>query len=163
MAPEPERSCIVTHAVKRKELIRFVIGPNDRSCPILRVSCRAGFVCTGFRLTLAEAIAKRAFSRAAKTQVHIPDDLSAGRGAARPPGGEVLSLARKSGQVVMGFDQVEAAVKSGKVEAPDPCFRRRRRRRCKRSFPAIPALSSTNYQGNCFPRCWERKMRSMRP
>lgn len=120
MAPEPERSCIVTHAVKEKgELIRFVIGPNDTLVPDITGKLPGrGLYVLASRLTLAEAIAKRAFSRAAKTQVHIPDDLSAKVEAqlARRVG-EALSLARKSGQVVMGFDQVEAAVKSGKVEA----------------------------------------------
>jgi len=120
MAPEPERSCIVTHAVKEKgELIRFVVGPGNVLVADLSGKLPGrGLYVLASRLTLAEAISKKTFSRAAKTQVTIPEGLMAqveSQLARRV--GEALSLARKSGQVVIGFDQVEAAIKTGKVEA----------------------------------------------
>lgn len=117
---EPERSCIITREVKAKgELIRFVVGPGDLL--VADVSGKLpgrGVYVSASRLLIAEAVAKRAFSRALKTQVHVPENLietievQLGRRMA-----DALSLARKSGQVVTGFEKVEAAVKKGEVEA----------------------------------------------
>lgn len=120
MKPEPERSCIITREVRPKgELIRFVVGPKDVLVSDLAGKLPGrGMYVSASRLTLAEAIAKRAFSRAAKTQVTIPDGLIevVQKQLARRVA-EALSLARKSGQVVMGFEKVEAAAKKGEVEA----------------------------------------------
>ena len=117
---EPERSCIVTRVVKPKEeLIRFVVGPNATLVPDIDGKLPGrGLYVSASRLTIAEAIAKRAFSRAAQTQVKIPDGLVAtietqlSRRVA-----EALSLARKAGQVITGFEKVEGAVNRGIVEA----------------------------------------------
>lgn len=119
-AESPERTCIVTRVAHPKaELIRFVIGPNHQLVPDLagKLPGRGIYVACS-KLLVAEAIAKRLFSKAARAQVHIPDGLTAtleqllARRVA-----EALSLARKAGQVVSGFEKVEAACKSGKVEA----------------------------------------------
>lgn len=116
----PERTCIVTREAKPKaQLIRFVVGPGDKLVPDLagKLPGRGLYVSVS-RLLVAEAIAKRSFSKAAKTQVHIPEgfldqleQLMAKRVA------EALSFARKAGQVTTGFEKVEAELKSGKVEA----------------------------------------------
>ena len=117
---EPERTCIVTHrALAKGELIRFVVGPNAVLVADLtgKLPGRGMYVMAS-RLAIAEAIAKRSFSRAAKTQVTIPEGfLSNLESQLARRVGEALSLARKSGQVVVGFEKVEEAVKSGKVEA----------------------------------------------
>ena len=115
-----ERTCIITRESKPKaELIRFVVGPDDRVVPDLagRLPGRGMYV-TASKLLVAEAIAKRAFSKAAKKQVQIPDGLLATLESlmARRVA-DSLSLARKAGQVTTGFEKVEAACKSGKVEA----------------------------------------------
>ena len=117
---EPERSCIVTREVKAKdELIRFVVGPNQQLVPDLvgKLPGRGIYV-SASKLLVAEAIAKRLFSKAAKAQVQIPDgllvtleQLMARRVA------EALSMARKAGQVITGFEKVEAELKKGSVEA----------------------------------------------
>ena len=117
---EPERSCIVTREAKAKEaLIRFVVGPKDVLVPDLagKLPGRGIYVSVS-KLLVAEAIAKRSFSKAAKTQVHVPEgflvqlETLMGKRVA-----EALSFARKAGQVTTGFEKVEAALKSGKVEA----------------------------------------------
>lgn len=117
---EPERSCIVTREIKRKEaLIRFVVGPGDTLVADLNHKLPGrGLYVSNSRLLVAEAIARRSFSRAAKTQVAIPEgfldqleSLLARRVA------EALSLARKAGEVVTGFQQVEEALSKGKVAA----------------------------------------------
>ncbi len=120
MKTEPERTCIVTHrALAKGELLRFVVGPNATLVADVTGKLPGrGMYVGASRLLVAEAIAKRAFSRAAKTQVTVPEGLLATLEAqlARRVG-EALSLARKSGQVVVGFEKVEEAIKSGKVEA----------------------------------------------
>ena len=117
---EPERSCIITREAKAKEeLIRFVVGPNQQLVPDLSGKLPGrGIYVSCSKLLVAEAIAKRVFSKAAKAQVMIPEGLLAeieAQLARRML--DALSLARKAGQVVTGFEKVEAACKSGKVEA----------------------------------------------
>ncbi len=117
---EPERTCIITREAKAKEeLIRFVVGPGDKLVPDLAGKLPGrGIYVTCSKLLVAEAMAKRAFSKAAKNQVHMPENLLnllEEQMAKRV--GEALSMARKAGQVVAGFDQVEAECKKGSVEA----------------------------------------------
>ncbi|MES2983659.1 MAG: RNA-binding protein [Pseudomonadota bacterium] len=116
----PERSCIVTREAKAKgDLIRFVVGPNQELVPDLgnKLPGRGIYVSVS-RLLVAEAIAKRLFSRAAKTQVKIPDGFLANLETQMERRmANALSLARKAGQVTTGFEKVEAAAKMGKVEA----------------------------------------------
>lgn len=117
---EPERTCIVTREAKAKEaLIRFVVGPEDKLVPDLANKLPGrGIYVSCSKLMVAEALAKRLFSRAAKEQVNIPDNFMnqlEGQMARRAL--EALSMARKAGQVTTGFDKVEEACKTGKVEA----------------------------------------------
>ena len=117
---EPERSCIVTRDVKPKEeLLRFVVGPEGQLVADLSGKLPGrGLYVTCSRLLLAEAISKRAFSKAAKEQVSIPDGFldqlqsQLGRRMA-----DALSLARKAGQVVTGFEKVDEALKFGHAAA----------------------------------------------
>lgn len=117
---EPERSCIVTRAVKPKEdLIRFVLAPDGRLVADLTGKLPGrGLYTSVSRLTVLDAIAKRLFARAAKEQVTIPDGFvdqlqrQIERRAA-----DALSLARKAGQVITGFEKVETALKNGEVAA----------------------------------------------
>ncbi len=117
---EPERSCIITREVKGKgELIRFVVGPNGMVVPDLvgKLPGR-GFYVSASKLLVAEAIAKRAFSRAAKEQVMVPEDfLTRLEDQLAQRMAEALSMARKAGQVVTGFEKVEEVAKRGEVEA----------------------------------------------
>lgn len=117
---EPERSCIVTREVKAKdELIRFVVGPNQQIVPDVAGKLPGrGIYVSASKLLVAEAIAKRLFSKAAKAQVQVPDGLleTLEQQLARRVG-EALSLARKAGQVTTGFEKVEAELKKGTVEA----------------------------------------------
>lgn len=116
----PERTCIVTREAKPKEaLIRFVVGPDQRIVPDLNGKLPGrGIYVTCSKLSLIDAVSKRLFSKSAKEQVGIPEGLVATVEAqmARRVA-NALSLARKAGQVVTGFEKIEAACKSGKVEA----------------------------------------------
>jgi len=117
---EPERSCIVTREVRGKgELIRFVVGPHKQVVADLagRLPGR-GFYITASKRLVADAIDKRVFSRAAKEQVVVAEDfLERLENQLLSRVAEALSLARKAGQVVTGFEKVEAVAKKGEVEA----------------------------------------------
>ena len=117
---EPERTCIMSRqALEKGELIRFAVGPGDVLVADLAMKLPGrGMYIKASRLLIAEAISKKAFSRAAKKQVIIPEGflLKLEAQLVRKVG-EALSLARKSGQVITGFEKVEVAAKKGVVEA----------------------------------------------
>ncbi len=117
---EPERSCIITREVLPKEaLIRFVVGPGHKLVPDLAGKLPGrGIYVSCSKLLVAEAIAKRAFGKAAKTQVQVPENLLAllEEQMARRVA-DSLSLARKAGQVITGFEKVETECGKGTVEA----------------------------------------------
>ena len=116
----PARSCIITREAKAKgELIRFVVGPTGEIVADLNSKLPGrGIYVTASKLLVAEAIAKRAFSRAAKEQVIVPEGFLVRLEAQLAKRvAEALSMARKAGQVITGFEKVEAAAKKGEVEA----------------------------------------------
>ena len=106
----PERKCIVTGEVQPKHgLVRFVVGPGEVIFPDLMEKLPGrGIWVSADREALEKAVAKKMFSRAAKTQVVVPDDLVAQVEAGLV--GRVTSLlamARKSGEAVAGFEKVK--------------------------------------------------------
>jgi predicted RNA-binding protein YlxR (DUF448 family) len=115
-----ERMCLVTRQVRpTAELLRFVADPDGRIVLDLRnrlpgrgvwVSANAAYV--------RQAAAKNLFSRALKSPVKVEGDLAARVGEQLHEALiSALSLAKKSGALVTGFDAVEAAIKSGSVAA----------------------------------------------
>lgn len=116
----PLRTCIVTRAELPKEaLIRFVVSPEGRLVADLAGKLPGrGIYVTCSRLLLAEALSKRLFSRAAKEQVQVPEGfLQTVESQMLARVCEALSMARKGGLVVAGFEKVEEALKSGTVVA----------------------------------------------
>ncbi len=124
--PAPERRCLLTGEVRpRDALLRFAVGPDDIVVPDLdnRLPGR-GLWLTGRRDIVAAACGKRAFSRGAGRNVTPMTG----------PGGEdlaafvedrllertenALALARKSGDLVSGFEKVRSAL-SGLVVAAE--------------------------------------------
>jgi uncharacterized protein len=112
------RRCIVTRqALEKPAMIRFVVDPDGRVTPDLkeRLSGRGLWV-TASREALDQAVARHAFSKAAKQSVKVAPDLGAQVAAlAKREVADLLGLARKSGQLVAGFEKVEAALRAGKV------------------------------------------------
>jgi predicted RNA-binding protein YlxR (DUF448 family)/ribosomal protein L30E len=114
----PERRCVATGAVLPKaSLIRFVIGPDSQLVPDLdaRLPGR-GLYLRPSPAAFAEAMKKRAFAKAARRPVTVPEDLGArlesllvGRVQ------NLLGLARRAGQAVIGYDQAAAWLKAGRV------------------------------------------------
>jgi len=122
-----ERRCIVTKEVlPESRLVRFVIGPENEIVADLAAKLPGrGIWVTAQRSTLEHAIAKNLFAKAARTSAHVSSDL---------PGKveslllkriqDHLGLARRSGTMVLGFDNVMRALESRRkpdvlVEARD--------------------------------------------
>jgi uncharacterized protein len=112
------RRCIVTRqALEKPAMIRFVIDPEGRVTPDLKERLPGrGLWVTATREALDQAVARHAFSKAAKQSVKAAPDLT-DRVAelAKREVAELLGLARKSGQLVAGFEKVEAALRAGRV------------------------------------------------
>jgi predicted RNA-binding protein YlxR (DUF448 family) len=112
------RRCIVTRqALEKPAMIRFVIDPEGRVTPDLKERLPGrGLWVTASREVLEQAVAKHAFSKAAKQSVKVNPDL-ADRVAelAKREVAELLGLARKSGQLVTGFEKVEAALRANRT------------------------------------------------
>jgi len=142
----PERQCAVTREVAGADaLIRFVLSPTGAIVPDLekRLPGRGVWV-TARRDIVAKAVASKAFARSLKEPVDVPPDL-----ADRVDGlllrrfMDTLSLANKAGQVVAGFQQVDAALEKGTVaillHGSDAALDGRRK--LGRKFKAIQASS----------------------
>lgn len=106
----PERKCIATGDVRPTyRLIRFVVGPDDQVVPdILGKLPGRGIWVSPDRKALEKAATKGLFARAAKQSVKVPDDLVAevDRQIARRVV-DLISLARKSGEAVTGYEKVK--------------------------------------------------------
>lgn len=115
-----ERTCIATRQVRDPaEMIRFVRGPGGEVVPDIRRKLPGrGCWVTATREAVAQAVKRRAFTRAFGGDIQIPGDLPdiVGDLLAKDALG-ALSMAKKAGAVVTGFDQVAGLVESGKAIA----------------------------------------------
>lgn len=107
---EPERRCIATGETQPKAgMIRFVVGPDGSVVPdLLGKLPGRGIWVSADRAALEKATKKGLFSRAAKQQVIVPEDLLPMLEkalAARVV--HLISLARKAGGAVAGFEKVK--------------------------------------------------------
>jgi predicted RNA-binding protein YlxR (DUF448 family) len=112
--------CLVTRQVRPvAELFRFVADPDGRIVLDLkhRLPGRGVWV-SAEADCIRQAAAKNLFARALKAAVTVDGDLAA-RVAEQLREALIgaLSLARKAGALVTGFDAVEGAIKSGGVAA----------------------------------------------
>ena len=113
---DAERRCIATGETQPKAgLIRFVVGPDNVIFPDVaeRLPGRGIWV-SADPAALALAMKKNLFSRGAKQQVTVPADLAEQVEAllARRVV-ELISLARKSGKAVAGFEKVKGWLADG--------------------------------------------------
>ena len=116
---DPERKCIALGSSHPKEeLIRFVLCPVGVVTPDLSEKLPGrGIWVSAKSSALLEAINKNLFSRGAKKQAKIPDNLFAlVESLLVKKVIETISLARRSGQVVNGFEVVKGALISGKAQ-----------------------------------------------
>jgi uncharacterized protein len=115
---EPERRCIATGETHpRRGLIRFVVSPEGQVvADLLGKLPGRGIWVAAERDALETAVRKNLFSRAARQQVTVPEGLVADleAGLVRRTV-DLLSMARKAGQAVAGFEKVKDWL--GKEEA----------------------------------------------
>jgi uncharacterized protein len=110
MRDDPERRCIVTGESQPKAgLIRFGLGPDAQVVPDLlgRLPGRGIYV-SASRAAIDKAAKKGLFARAARQPVKVPEDLAADVEAQLVRRVvELLSLSRKGGKAVTGFEKVK--------------------------------------------------------
>lgn len=113
----PLRRCIVSGVRQPKEdMLRFVIGPDGGVVVDIAGDLPGrGFWLSANRDMVNKASEKNLFSKAARLKVDVPADLvsEAERLLVRKCL-DLIGLARRSGQVVAGFDQVKAWLQAGK-------------------------------------------------
>ena len=106
----PLRRCIVTGETKPREaMLRFVVGPDKSIVPDLAEKLPGrGLWLTPDYNTLAQALEKKAFQRAARQQVKIPADFPAiVTNLFRQRLLDQLGMARRAGAAIAGFEKVE--------------------------------------------------------
>jgi predicted RNA-binding protein YlxR (DUF448 family)/ribosomal protein L30E len=109
-----ERRCIVTGEVlPEARLLRFVLSPDGQAVPDVEAKLPGrGLWVSADRTIIAQAVAKRLFARAAKApataDVGLPERAES-RLVERILAH--LGLARRAGELVLGFDQVEKALR----------------------------------------------------
>lgn len=115
---DPERRCIATGETHpRRGLIRFAVSPDGVVVPdILGKLPGRGIWVAAERAALETAVKKNLFSRAAKRQVTVPEGLVADveTGLARHAV-ELVSMARKAGHAVAGFEKVKDWLDKGEA------------------------------------------------
>lgn len=116
---EPERRCIVTGDVGPKAgLIRFVLSPEGVVFADLAAKLPGrGIWVTADRAILTKAATKGLFARAAKAPATVPDGfVDAVEDALARRVVDLISLTRKSGRAVAGFEKVKGWLADGKAK-----------------------------------------------
>jgi predicted RNA-binding protein YlxR (DUF448 family)/ribosomal protein L30E len=147
----PIRRCIVSgERLAKERMVRCVVGPEGVVVPDVAAALPGrGLWLTARRDIVALATKKRAFDRAAKRSVKVPEDLAdrieallAGRCR------DAIGLARRSGRAVAGFEKVAQAVRSGQIglllAASDGAENGRRKvAGMARSLPIVAVLTAS--------------------
>jgi uncharacterized protein len=116
-ARQPERRCIATmQSLPQARLIRFVLAPDGSVTPDLaaRLPGRGAWV-TASRDALALALKRGAFARAFKAPAKAGPDLADTvekllvRRAI-----DMLGMAKRSGELILGFEQVREAIRAAR-------------------------------------------------
>ncbi len=116
--PDRERRDLVTGEVMPEErLVRFVAGPDGAVVPdVARKLPGRGLWVEAKRVSVDLAAKKGGFSRAAKAKLSAPADLA--DQVERLLLGRLLSglgLARRAGDLTLGFEKAASAIEAGKV------------------------------------------------
>lgn len=125
-ARDPERRCIATMERRpQSQMIRFVVAPQGEVVADLaaRLPGRGAWV-VSTREGLETAVKKGAFARAFKSQVKVSADLASEVEALLVKRTlDQLGLAKRAGDLILGFEKVREAIKSARpgcvIEASD--------------------------------------------
>ena len=112
---DPQRRCIVTgQSLPREDLLRFVVAPDGAIVPDLDEKLPGrGLWLLAERDILRTACARGAFSKAARRETKLPDDLAAQvERLLRRRCLDLIGLARRSGALTAGFEKVRAFLAS---------------------------------------------------
>lgn len=115
-----ERFCVATRAVRPVEhMIRFVVAPNGEAVADLKHNLPGrGVWVTATRRALDQAVKVNAFARGFRRDVRPAGDLvDRTERLLESAALDALAVARKAGSVVMGFAQVETALRRDAVIA----------------------------------------------
>jgi hypothetical protein len=118
--PMRERKCIVTGAgLPEARLVRFALAPDGRVVPDVAAKLPGrGIWVAADREAIAKAVEKHLFARAAKTSA-VADAALPGlvenRLLARML--DLIGLARRAGDLVLGFDKIETALRGPRPPA----------------------------------------------
>jgi predicted RNA-binding protein YlxR (DUF448 family) len=149
------RRCIVTGVSSSPDkMIRFVVAPDGIVTPDLgrRLPGR-GMWLNADRATVEQAVARKAFARAAKRAVTVPAELPALlERLVLQRALETLSLARRAGQAVSGLERVRQAQVGLMLLARDAGKDARNRvRGLAGGAPIVPAFDAAEL-GSAFGR-----------
>jgi uncharacterized protein len=115
---EPERRCIVTGESQPKAgLMRFVVGPEGQVVPdVLGRLPGRGMYVEAVAASIDKATKKNLFTRAARQPVVVPDGLLALiEGLVLRRVTDLLSMARKAGDAVTGYEKVKDMLAKGQA------------------------------------------------
>ena len=115
---DPERKCIATGESQPKAgLIRFCLGPEGMVVPdILGRLPGRGFYVSADRAAIEKAAKKGLFTRAARQPVKVPDDMAdLVEDLLTRRVVDLVSLARKASDAVMGYEKVKDWLVKGKA------------------------------------------------
>ena len=112
----PERRCIVTGSTRpRSAMVRFAVNPDGFVVPDIanKLPGRGAWICSDEK-TLERAVIRNQFARTFEKNVRIPSTLAADVEALLAKRViELLSIARKAGIAVAGYEKVKEFLNSG--------------------------------------------------
>lgn len=113
-----ERKCIVEGQVKpATDLLRFVELNNALLPDFNKKLPGKGMYITNSRLSLAKALEKKLFHKVSRHNLKIAEDfVEMVENLIKQKALDSVNLARKSGNLVTGFEKVKEAVKKNKVD-----------------------------------------------
>ncbi len=114
----PLRRCIVTRRILPKErLLRFVVDSDGVVVPDLEGRLPGRGIWLQARRDIVEtACAKGSFAKAARAPVKVPDGLDKRiEGLLKRRCLDLIGLARRAGQVAVGFEQARAWLREGRA------------------------------------------------
>lgn len=115
---KPERRCVATgETLSPDEGLRFVISPDGELAPDFsgKLPGRGAWL-SPLRDALEMALKKGAFARSFKAPVRVPDDLAVWVECGIEKAAlSALGLARRAGDVAVGFEKARAALVSGEA------------------------------------------------
>lgn len=112
------RKCIVCGEVMEKDnLLRFIAAPDGRIIPDFKKKLPGkGVYVSNSKTSLEKAVSKNLFSKALKKNVKTDSDLTElVEHLIKKNGLDLISLSRKAGILITGFEKVSDSLRKGKV------------------------------------------------